>query len=109
MNLKFELIKLETGLKFEDNNSNLNKLKTFSEILFTLVTFFINVGSNIFTFNLINLFSKVLQEKKDYNTLFHLYLSYIKKDFLDVVLPNDSFLNKYFDILEFYVIGFINR
>ena len=36
-------------------------------------------------------------------------MSYIKKEYLNIVLPNATFLNHYFDILEFYVIGFINQ
>jgi len=50
------------------------------------------VGSSIFLFNLIELFSKALKERKEFNILYHLYLSYIKKEYLDIVLPNSTFI-----------------
>ena len=90
-------------------HSSPKKSKAFSETLFTLVFINSNLGSTIFMFNIIELFSNALREKKEFNILYHLFLSYIKKEYLDIVLPNASFIETYFRILEFYVIGFINH
>jgi hypothetical protein len=60
------------------------------------VTFLTILGSTIFMFNLIEKFSKALKAKNEFNILYHLYLSYIKKEYLDISLPNQTFINTYF-------------
>lgn len=47
-------------------------------------------------FNLMELFSRVLKERKQYDILYHLFLSYIKKEYLDIVLLNVTFIPHYF-------------
>lgn len=54
-------------------------------------------------------FSLLLKAKRDYETMFHLYDTFFKKDFLTLKLHNKSFLSYYIQILTMYMVGFINR
>ena len=68
-----------------------------------------NTGCIIFSFHIIQDFSKHLHSIRDYETLFYLFERFIRKDYLSVRLPNKTFMGTYLDILMLYAIGFINR
>lgn len=63
----------------------------------------------MFAFNIINNFSHLLHTLRDYETLYHLFDTVIKRDLLTLKLHNDSFLSYYIEILLMYTVGFINR
>ena len=55
----------------------------------------LNSGSIVFTFQIIDNISKLLHTLRDYNSLFHIFQTFIRKDFLNIQLPNKSFMSKY--------------
>ena len=69
----------------------------------------LNTGCIMFAFYMIKNFSLFLQNERDYETLFYIFDSFIRKDYLTIKLPNKSFLATYIDILMLYTVGFINR
>ena len=69
----------------------------------------LNSGSLIFSFIIIREISNLLHIMKDYDTLLHIYETFIKKDYLNIRIPNETFVRDYIETISFYVIGFINR
>ena len=66
-------------------------------------------GSIILAIQLIQSFQRILKSQKNWDTLFHIFQTFIRKDYISLHLPNATFVSAYFDILNFYVVGFINR
>lgn len=68
-----------------------------------------HTGSNAFTLYLIYHVSNYLKTLRKYDVLFHIFQSFIRKDYIKFKLPNKVFLNLYLEMIFFYAVGFINR
>lgn len=58
---------------------------------------------------MIDCFTRLLQNQKNYEGLFYIFDSFIRKEYLSIKLPDGTFVKDYLKILMTYVVGFMNR